>query len=95
MKVTEKDKKALKKVLDAILSEEDKLCLDNDLLCSCEWLLEALRGKVNNCKKRLISPFKSPLLKLSDEEIVREVVAQPGYKNRKKREEESKVKKEA
>ena len=39
------------------VSPEDLACLNNDLLNPEQWILDAIKGKVNNCKKRLINDW--------------------------------------
>ena len=74
------------------LSDDDVKCLENDLLDIQDWCEKALIGKVNNCKKRMVNQGIQELRKAGqpvpadDMEVVKAVMAQPGYMNRKQRE---------
>lgn len=69
------------------LSETEIKILEHDLLDVEQWVRQAVQGKINSCKKRMISPYKSPLVDLSDDEIVDQILQDPKYKNRVKRDE--------
>lgn len=44
------------------ISETDYQCLRNDLLDVDDWLVQALRGKISQCKKRLIAEWHTRLM---------------------------------
>jgi len=44
------------------ISDSDVKCLSNDLLDIEEWITEAIRGKINNCKKRMLEEWQPRLL---------------------------------
>jgi len=73
-------------------------CLKNDLLDPEDWFKKALKGKINQCKKRLIREWYPKLMRDPsvdtipgyEEEFLDFVFSHPDYKDRKKREEEEK-----
>ena len=70
------------------ISKEDEKCLLNDLLDINEWVQAAVKGKINNCKSRLLDKYRSPLLNKTDSELIKEITSMKGYKNRKQRDAE-------
>ena len=70
------------------ITDEDVKVLLNDLLDIQDWVEKAVKGKIANCKTRLISPYKSPLLDKTDDELIDIITSAPGYKNRAERETE-------
>ncbi len=68
-----------------ITDVEEKILL-NDLIDIQDWVEKAVKGKVNNCKKRMISGYKSPLVDKTDDELVEYIISQLDYKDRKDRE---------
>lgn len=76
------------------ISDFDKICLENALSDIEEWIVKAVEGKINNCKKRMVESCVEILreegesIPVSDEELITGFVTRPDYKNRKKRDEE-------
>ena len=77
------------------ISDSDMLCLRNDLLNIEDWIQEAIKGKIANCKKRLITEWHPRLIA---EPVVRSIpgdetalvtfiTERPDYQNRYQREE--------
>jgi len=77
-------------IVSVTLDNADVLALENDLLDPADWVMKALSGKVNNCKKRMtaaeVSRLKADptvtLMPATDDELVVSAVAAAGYKNR-------------
>ena len=84
------------KTITLEIEDIDWKAMEHDLLDPETWILEALRGKINSCSKRIVATETSRLL--ADPEIeslpgTREGLleshfAQPSYKNRTQREAE-------
>jgi hypothetical protein len=78
------------------LTATEEAVLKNDLLDVQDWVDKAIDGKVNNCKKRMISEWLPKLyaddsvssIPASEDEIVAMVVARDDYKDRTARDEE-------
>jgi len=76
------------------LSPVDESVLKNDLFDIQEWVESALRGKINNCKKRMCREWRDILyadesvtqIPNDNDELVALVVARNDYKNRAERE---------
>ena len=72
------------------LSSTEEAVLKNDLLDVQDWVDGAINGKVNNCKKRMISEWLPKLyaddsvssIPASEDEIIAMVVARDDYKDR-------------
>jgi len=72
------------------ISDADAACLLNDLLSVEEWVVAAIRGKVNNCKKRLLLEwqpkfFADPEVRnipASEEAFIAAIMARKDYKTR-------------
>ena len=72
------------------LTATEEAVLKNDLLDVQDWVDKAIDGKVNNCKKRMISEWLPKLyaddsvssIPASEDEIVAMVVARDDYKDR-------------
>ena len=72
------------------LSSTEESVLKNDLLDVQDWVDKAIDGKVNNCKKRMISEWLPKLyaddsvssIPASEDEIVAMIVARDDYQNR-------------
>ena len=72
------------------LSSTEEAVLKNDLLDVQDWVDGAINGKVNNCKKRMISEWLPKLyaddsvssIPASEDEIVAMIVARDVYKDR-------------
>ena len=79
------------------LSSTEEAVLKNDLLDVQDWVDGAIDGKVNNCKKRMISEWLPKLyaddsvssIPASEDEIVAMVIARDDYKDRVARDAES------
>lgn len=82
------------------LSDTDVKVLSNDLLDIGDWILKAIEGKVNKCKKRFIQEWYPRLMKdpnvdnipANEEDFIELVISRPNYKNRKQRDKESEEK---
>ena len=78
------------------LSSTEESVLKNDLLDVQDWVDKAIDGKVNNCKKRMISEWMPKLyaddsvssIPASEDEIVAMIVARDDYKDRAARDSE-------
>jgi hypothetical protein len=76
------------------IEDADVLCLENDLLDIEQWIRAALLGKINNCKKRLISEWMPRLISDMDVDtipadedgLINMITTRPEYQNRAKRE---------
>lgn len=85
--------KAENKVIIEI-SAIDLKCLKNDLMDPEDWFVKALKGKINNCKKRLIKEWYPKLMKdpnidtipANEEDLLILIFSRPDYKNRTARE---------
>ncbi len=72
------------------LSSTEESVLKNDLLDVQDWVDKAIDGKVNNCKKRMLSEWLPKLyaddsvssIPASEDEIVAMIVARDDYQNR-------------
>lgn len=72
------------------ISDAEEACLLNDLLDIDDWVQKAVKGKINNCKERLIREwypklFANPLVKsipASETLLISFIFARPDYKNR-------------
>ena len=79
------------------LSSTEEAVLKNDLLDVQDWVDKAIDGKVNNCKKRMISEWLPKLyaddsvssIPASEDEIVAMIIARDDYKHRVARDAES------
>lgn len=77
------------------ISQTDLKSLKNDLLDPQDWFVQALTGKINKCKKRMMREWiprlraKGLSIPANDEELVDLILTQPDYKNRAEREAES------
>lgn len=76
------------------ISTTDLKCLKNDLLDPQDWFVQALTGKINKCKKRMMQEWipklraKGLSIPPTDGELVDLILVQPDYKNRAEREPE-------
>ena len=78
------------------ISDIDKKCLNNDLISIEEWIVSAIIGKINNCKKRLIREWHPKLMAdadvtsipASEEDFINMVTSRPDYKDRVQRDKE-------
>ena len=72
------------------LSSTEESVLKNDLLDVQDWVDKAIDGKINNCKKRMLSEWLPKLyaddsvssIPASEDEIVAMIVARDDYKDR-------------
>ena len=72
------------------LSSTEEAVLKNDLLDVQDWVDGAINGKVNNCKKRMISEWLPKLyaddsvssIPATEDEIVAMIIARDDYKDR-------------
>lgn len=77
------------------LSSTEEAALKNDLIDVQDWVDKAIDGKVNNCKKRMISEWMPKLyadesvssIPASEDEIISLIVFRSDYKDRSAREE--------
>ena len=84
--------------MDIILtiSDADEKVLKNDLLDIEEWVQSAVEGKVNNCKKSMISEWQPKLfadpavenIPADETAFINLVVSRDDYKNREQRDAE-------
>ena len=78
------------------ISDVDIKCLENDLLDIEDWILKAIAGKINNCKKRMLKSGTDILLKdpkilnipANEDDLIHTISNNENYKNRFKREQE-------
>ena len=76
------------------VSAADLKCLENDLLDVEEWIRNAITGKINNCRDRLILEWSPRLLDdpavktipANRDELVNLITARTDYRNRVNRE---------
>ena len=76
------------------ISNEEEVCLLNDLLDIDNWVQKAIAGKINQCKKRLIREWMPKMfadssvttMPASEDAFISAVLARPDYKNRAARE---------
>ena len=79
------------------LTTTEESVLKNDLLDIQDWVDGAINGKVNNCKKRMITEWMPKLyadesvssIPATEDEIVAMIVARDDYKSREDRDAES------
>jgi hypothetical protein len=72
------------------LTATEEAVLKNDLLDVQDWVDKAIDGKVNNCKKRMITEWLPKLyadesvtqIPASEDEIVAMIIARDDYKDR-------------
>jgi hypothetical protein len=71
------------------ISETDCLALCNDLVDVDDWIQQAVVGKINSCKKRMIQQWQPKLfddpsvtsLPATPEEFIKLIVARSDYKD--------------
>ena len=82
------------------VSDTDQLVLKNDLLDIDTWVQEAMTGKINNCWKRMQREWTDKLMNDSSftdsipsnkADFVKLVTSRSDYKDRKARDEASKI----
>ena len=76
-----------------VVSADDFSSLDNDLLSAKDWLVDGLKGKINNCKKRMFRQWipilrnRSLSIPATDSALIALIKSQTDYKDRRDREE--------
>ena len=83
-------------VITVNISDEQEVCLLNDLLDIDDWVQKAVEGKINNCKKRMAAQALSVLtsdpdvttMPANNEDLITCLCSRPDYKNRVARDEE-------
>jgi hypothetical protein len=77
---------------DVTITERDVKVLLNDIQSVESWLIGALVGKINNCKKRLLSEHRATYFAdvdvNTDDEVIAAVFASDDYKTRAERDAE-------
>lgn len=76
------------------ISNTEEVCLLNDLLDIDDWVQKAVKGKINQCRKRLVREWQPKLFadatvtSIPGDEagFISMVLARPDYKNRVTRE---------
>lgn len=74
------------------LSAVDQLAMKNDLLSISDWIEQAIVGKVNKTRERMVRQGIATLrasgqsVPASDDAVINALVARPGYQNRRQRE---------
>ena len=72
------------------INDIDEKCLRNDLTSIREWVKDAISGKVNNCKKRMVKEWQGKLFKDSmvenipatEKGFLESIVLREDYKNK-------------
>ena len=80
------------------ISNDEEAFLLNDLLDVDDWVQQAVKGKINNCKNRLIRQWQPKLfadpqvtsVPADDTGFINIVLARPDYKDRAARDAEAK-----
>ncbi len=78
------------------ISDAEEACLKNDLLNINTWVMDAVKGKINQCRKRLIREWQPRLfadpavttIPGDEDGFITVVFAHPDYKDRATREAE-------
>lgn len=78
------------------ITDTEFKCLCNDLLDVDDWIVQALRGKINQCKKRLIADWHTRLMldpsvetfPAQEDEFIALVTSRSDYQDRVSRESE-------
>ena len=77
---------------DVTITATDLKILLNDLISIESWLIGALAGKMNNCKKRLLDEHRATYFAdaavNTDDEVIAAVFAADGYQTRAERDAE-------
>ncbi len=79
------------------ITDADETALNNDLLDIDTWIQDAVTGKINNCKKRMIEQWRPIVfaddsvatIPANDDDFIALVVARDDYKTRAERDAES------
>ena len=77
--------------IEIVLSENDIACLEHDLLDIEKWVRDAVAGKINACKKRMINQHTPKLIADADvqniagneADLIAQIRGHKDYKNRK------------
>lgn len=83
--------------LTVTISDADELALKHDLLDIEAWLRSAVRGKINQCRKRMVQTGIQMLMKdpnvnnipATQDGVIAAMTGRPDYKDRQAREQES------
>jgi hypothetical protein len=78
------------------INDTDMIALNNDLVSVDDWIQQAVIGKTNNCRKRMIAEWQPILfndptvtsIPATQDEFITAVVAREDYKNRAEQEAE-------
>ena len=78
------------------ITDADETALDNDLLDKDAWIQDAVTGKINNCKKRMIEQWRPIVfaddsvatIPANDDDFIALIVARDDYKTRTERDAE-------
>jgi hypothetical protein len=79
------------------ITDADETALNNDLLDIDTWIQDAVTGKINNCKKRMIEQWRPIVfaddsvatIPANDDDFIALVIARDDYKTRAERDAES------
>ena len=74
-------------------------CLQNDILDIEDWILKAVAGKINNCKKRMIRDWIPRLMQdpsltsipSNEDLLIEEIVSRGDYMTRQQRDDQPKL----
>lgn len=80
------------------ITDAEQVCLLNDLLDIDDWVQQAVKGKINQCRKRMIREWQPKLFKdpevltmpAKESKFIKLILKRADYKNRKQRESENK-----
>ena len=80
------------------ITDAEQLCLLNDLLDIEDWVQKAVKGKISQCRKRMIREWQPKLfndpkvltIPAKESKFIALVMKRADYKNRKQRDAESK-----
>ena len=78
------------------ITDADETALNNDLLDIDTWIQDAVTGKINNCKKRMINTWRPIIfaddsvatIPANDDDFIALIVARDDYKTRAERDAE-------
>ena len=79
------------------ITDADETALNNDLIDIDTWIQDAVTGKINNCKKRMINTWRPIIfaddsvatIPANDDDFIALVVERDDYKTRAERDAES------
>lgn len=81
-------------ILTIDVSDDKKKVIENDVPDLKAWVIDAIEGKYNSCKKRIIrgeiidSVSNKKAIPAGEDAILKQHFDSPGYKNRKQRDSE-------